>query len=78
MPVGDIAGEALGGIVRFIGRLFVELVFELLIQGTGHVVLKTLRPHREPGDTESALVGLLVWAAVAAGGFWLYHHAAAA
>lgn len=78
MPVGEIAGEALGGIFRFVARLFIELVFELLIQGTGHAILRTLRPHREPGDTESAVVGLLVWAAVAAGGFWFYQHAAAA
>ena len=78
MHMGEIAGEALGGILRFVGRIFVELVFELLIQGTGHVILKTLRSRKEPGDTESAIVGLLVWVAVAAAGFWLYQHATAA
>ena len=64
MPVGEIAGEAIGSILRFAGRIFVELVFELLIQGTGHLVLKLLRPREEPGDTESAVVGILVWAIV--------------
>jgi len=78
MPVGEIAGEALGGIVRFVGRLLVELVFELLIQGTGYAVLKALRPRQEPGDTASAVVGLLVWVAVAAAGLWFFQHAAAA
>jgi hypothetical protein len=77
MPVGEIAGEALGGIARFIGRVFIELIFEVLIQGTGHVVLKTFRPGREPGETESAVVGLLVWAAIIGGGFWFYQRAAA-
>ena len=78
MPVGEIAGEALGGLVRFVGRLFVELVFELLIQGTGYAIMKALRPHREPGDTESAVVDLLVWVAIAAAGIGVVQHAAAA
>ena len=77
MPLGEIAGEALGGVIRFVGRMLFELVFELLIQGSGHVVLKTIRPRREPSEVGSTVVGLLVWAAVVGGGIWFYQHAAA-
>ena len=76
MPIGDIAGEALGGVARFAGRVLFEIVFELIVQGTGHLLLRFLRPKSDPGDTASAIVGLLFWAGVVAGGFWLYHVAA--
>lgn len=72
MPVGDVAGEALGGVIRFVGRVFVEFVLELLIQGTGGVVLKLLRPRHEPGETAAAIVGLVVWLVVAAVGYGLH------
>ena len=72
MPIGEIAGEALGGILRVVGRLVFELVFELMIQGTGYLLIRCVRPRHEPGDAASALVGLFFWAPVAAGVFWLY------
>lgn len=72
MPIGEIAGEALGGLLRVAGRLFFEIVFELLIQGTGYWLLRRMRPSYEPGDAASAVAGLLFWAAIAAAGFWLY------
>lgn len=72
MPIGEIAGEALGGILRVVGRLVFELVFELMIQGTGYLLIRWVRPRHEPGDAASALVGLLFWAAVAMSGYWLY------
>ena len=76
MPAGEIAGEAIGAVARIVGRLIVEVVFELLVRGTGYAVLRSLRPSREPGETASALVGLVVWAGVIAACVWLYHAAA--
>ena len=35
MPLGDIAGEALGGVFRFIARIVFEIVVEWLLRGTG-------------------------------------------
>lgn len=72
MPLGELAGEAIGGMARVIGRLLVECVFELLIQGTGHLVLKAVRPHREPGETGSTVVGLLVWIAIGVAAYWVH------
>lgn len=71
MALGDLAVEALRGVLRMVGRFVGYVVIELLIQGTGHAVLKALRPGREVGDFESAAVGLLLWA-MALGGLWWY------
>jgi hypothetical protein len=78
MPIGDIAGEALGGVFRFVGRLLFEVVVEVLIQGTGHVILRTVRSKSEPGETACTLVGLLFWATVIVLGWFLYRQSIAA
>lgn len=44
MPRDDLAGDALGGLFRFLGRMLVEPVFELPIKGVGDGVLRVLRP----------------------------------
>jgi len=72
MPIGEIAGEALGGLLRVVGRLLFEVVFELMIQGTGYWLLRRTRPSYEPGDAASAVAGLLFWGVIAVVGFWLY------
>lgn len=77
MPLGDIAGEALGGVFRFIARLLFEVVVEWLIQGAGHVILRTVRPKSEPGETASTLVGLVFWAVVIVLGWFLYRQSIA-
>lgn len=64
MPLDDIAGSLLGGVFRFLGWILVELFFETIIKGTGHIVLVTLRPNKEPSETACSVVGLLVWAAL--------------
>ncbi len=78
MPLGDIAGEALGGVFRFIGRLLFEVVVELLIQGAGHVILRTVRPKSEPSETACTLVGLVFWATVIVLGWLVYQQSIAA
>lgn len=71
MALGDLAVEALGGVLRVVGRFVGYVAIELLIQGTGYAVLKVLRPGREIGDLESTVVGLLLWFALL-GGLWWY------
>lgn len=76
MPLGDIAGEALGGVFRFIARIALEIVVEWLLQGTGALILRLLRPRHEPGETAATLTGLLFWIAIIVAGVWLYRQAA--
>lgn len=77
MPLGDIAGEALGGVFRFIARILFEIVVEWLLHGTGALILRLIRPRHEPGETAAILTGLLFWIAVIALSLWLYRQAGA-
>jgi hypothetical protein len=76
MPLGDIAGEAVGGVFRFMARIVFEIVFEWLLRGTGALILRLIRPRHEPGETEAAITGLVFWIAMAALGFWVYRQTA--
>lgn len=78
MPLGDIAGEVLGGVFRFVAQMFVEIVVEFLIQGTGRSILRTVRPKAEPSDTACTCTGLAFWAGVIALGLFVYRQAVAA
>ena len=40
MPVGEIVGELLGGVFKFLGRLFIEVVIELIIKGSGYLICR--------------------------------------
>ncbi len=77
MPLGEIAGEALGGFVRVVGRILFEIFFEIIIQGTGYVLVRTVRPKTEPDDTVCTVVGLLFWVCVGVGGYFVYRATAA-
>ncbi len=72
MPLGEIVGESLGGVLRFAGRLLFEVVFEFLIQGLGHIVIRTVRPGSEPGATACAIAGLVCWAALISAGYFMF------
>ena len=76
MPLGDIAGEALGGVFRFIARIVFEIVVEWLLRGTGALILRLLRPRHEPGETAAVMTGLVFWIALIVLGYWLYGQAA--
>ena len=77
MAIGDLAGEALGGVVRFVGHIFFEVVFEFLIKGTGYALIRLVRPKYEPSESLCGGVGLIFWVAIAIGGFFFYRATAA-
>jgi len=72
MPLGEIAGEALGGILRALGRILFEIFFLGIIQGTGYLLIRTVSPKSEPGEFSTAVVGVSFWSAVGVAGFWVY------
>ena len=77
MPIGDLAGEMLGGVIRVVGRIFFEVFFELLIKGVGYALLRAVRPKLEPSETACAVIGLLFWAIAGVGGYFIYRASAA-
>lgn len=66
--IGDIVGELAGGALKFIGRIFLEVVFEFLIKGAGYVVCRPFsRGRLDPDGGLVVVVGLMFWVAVGAG-----------
>ena len=69
--------EATTTLTRAVGRILVEVFFELLIKGTGYALIRMIKPKPAPSETESAIVGLLFWLAVGIGGYYIYQATAA-
>jgi hypothetical protein len=66
--IGDIVGEVAGGALKFIGRLFLEVVFEFLIKGAGYILCSPFsRRKSDPDSVLVVVVGLVFWVAVGVG-----------
>lgn len=64
MPIGEIAGEVLGGALRVIGRILVEVVFEICIKGLGYLVCRPFSRSVNFDGVLVAVVGLVTWAII--------------
>jgi hypothetical protein len=76
--LGDLATEVIAGVARFLARVIVEIVVETMIEGSGRLLLRLLRPRWEPCDAACIVTGLLFWAVLGFAGFRLYGHLFAA
>jgi hypothetical protein len=65
MP-GEVIGEVAGGVLRFIGRMLLEGVFEFLIKGVGYLICRPFKRNVHPDGVLVVLVGLVFWVAVGA------------
>jgi len=72
VPLGELAIGALAGAARFVAAVLGEIVLGIVVQGTGHVLLRLVRPRSAPGETACTVAGLAFWVAVAAGALWLW------
>ncbi len=72
MPLGEIAGDALGGMARIAGRLLFELFVECMIWGAGYLLVRTLRIKAGPDDTICVVAGLLFWTGIGIGSYVVY------
>lgn len=70
----DAVGELLGGVLRFVGRMLFELIVELLLYGTGRLLLKPFYRDKEPVDGLCTLVGVLAWVAFAVAAVMAYRY----
>jgi len=62
--VFDLAGDAIGVVVKFIGQVFVTLVFEIMVQGAGYIICRVFSSKVERFSKTSAAVGFCFWALV--------------
>lgn len=72
MPLGEIAGEAIGGVFRIIGQLLVEVVVEILIRGPGHLICRMCGYKGSPDGWLPAVVGIVFWVAILGAGYLLF------
>ena len=57
--------------------MVLEVVVELLIMGTGRVLIQFVRPKSEPSDLVCGIIGILFWVTVGSGIYVLYRATAA-
>ncbi len=70
MPLGEIAGEIVGGLFRFVAHIVFEVLVEILIRGPGYVICGMISRSVDPGGVMVILVGLLFWTVVGLLGYY--------
>lgn len=75
MPLGEIASEVLGGVFRFVGNVFLEVVLEFLIRGPGYLLCKPFKKDVDPDGGLAAFVGIIFWVVVGVGAWFIYQEA---
>lgn len=75
MPLGDIAGEVLSGILRFLGEIFLQVIVEILIRGPGYLICRVFDRRIDSEGIWVFLAGILFWVFVGFGGHYVYKQA---
>lgn len=74
MPLGEIAGELVGGAFRVVGNILAEVVFEVLIKGAGYLACRPFSRSINPDGWLVVVVGLGVWCIVGFLGYASYQY----
>jgi hypothetical protein len=74
MPIGDVAGGFLGGVLRAIGSIIADIVLEIAIRGPGYVICRTARRDIDPDDGWVVMVGLAFWGVIGVLGYFAYSY----
>ncbi|WP_164513293.1 hypothetical protein [Thiosocius teredinicola] len=62
--MGEIAGEAVGLIFRFVVHVVMEIFGEILVKGLGYIVLRPFSKSIDPDGLAVLLTGLAMWALI--------------
>lgn len=62
--IGEIIVEVAGGVLRFIGYVLLEGVFEVLIKGVGYLICRPFKRNVDPDGALVVVAGLVFWAVV--------------
>lgn len=74
MPIGDVAGELLGGMLRAIGSIIVEFVLEIVIRGPGYLICRMAKRDIDPDGGWVVVVGLAFWGVIGVFGYFAYSY----
>ena len=61
MPIGEIAGELLGGVFKVIGRAIAEVIIEIFIKGIGYLICRPFSRSVNPDGLLVVSVGVFFW-----------------
>ncbi|MGB2254097.1 MAG: hypothetical protein ACPH56_03650 [Spongiibacter marinus] len=64
MPIAEVTGELLGGLLRLLGNFFIEIVLEVLVKGLGYFVCRLFSKSVDPDGFVVAIVGVLAWVVI--------------
>lgn len=70
---GELIGEALGSVLRFLGRLLMEVVVEFLIRGTGYLLCRLFRRSPDLEDPVVLFIGMAFWVLVATSAYLFFY-----
>jgi hypothetical protein len=66
--IGEVVGELAGGVLKFIGHLLLEVVFEFLIKGAGYALCRPFsRRNLDADGWLVVVVGMAFWVAIGVG-----------
>jgi hypothetical protein len=68
----EIVGEVFFGLFRVIGRIFSEIILEILIRGVGYLICKPFSSNIDSDGILVAVVGLIFWGGMIFLGISLY------
>ena len=71
MPA-EIISDTLLGFVKIIGRIFTEVILEVLIKGAGYFICKPFNPTIDSDSIWVTITGLIFWIIVITLGVYLY------
>ncbi len=65
--------EIAAGFLKMLGRIFVEVVVEILIKGPGYFIAKVFfKPPIDPDGWQAGLCGIILWVALGVGGYFVF------
>lgn len=72
MPIGEIAGELVGPVLRFVAHIFIDLILEALVRGAGYMICRPFFKSSDPTGGLVLFVGILFWLALFVIGVFSY------
>ena len=70
--VGDIAAGLFGFIVRGIVYIFTEMILEILVYGSGNLILRIIFRVKDPSNAQCAWTGGIFLVILLVGVYFLY------
>lgn len=76
MPIVEIVGEVVGGVLRGAGQIVIEVVEEIAVRGMGYLIGRMFKRDIDADGFAVLLLGLGFWAIVGAAGYIGYTYVA--